>query len=466
VAIDAFPAALQPIIQTNFLERKFEQALRAKLAYRQIADREPFPARIGETLTKTRAGLLPAVTTPMSPVNNGNFDSGFPMNQTGQSANNAQTGFPVEQYTLTINQHGNSIDLNVVTDRVGIANQFVQNAITLGEQAARSLDTLAANALFNTYMGGNTRVTTTLATAGTAVHVDDVRGFQTVFSSTGLIVPVSSSNTLSVMVGADLYTLVGVALDSPSTSTAPGGLSGTLTFSASVSISDGTAGNAVVAANAPMVLRSSGFTSAANGNIPNPATQMAATTLALAGLSNGTMQMVNNCMQAANILRSNGVPDVNGKYCCYIDPLQLQGLFNDGAFQLLYRGAYQSRDYHQGDVLDIGGLLFIPTNLAPQQTLSGVKIHRAIVCGKGALVEGDFAGQDAEDTATPLAEISDVDGVRMVTRAPMDRLQQLVAQSWLWIGGFVTPSDMTTNPNTIPTATNSAYKRAVIIESL
>jgi hypothetical protein len=464
VSIDAFPTALQPIIQTNFLERKFEQALRAKLAYRQIADREPFPARIGETLTKTRAGLLPAITTPLAPTQNGNFDSGFPMNQTGQSPNNAQTGFPVEQYTLTINQYGNTIDLNVVTDRVGIANQFVQNAVVLGEQAARSLDTLAANALFNTYMGGNTRVTTTLGTAGTSVHVDDVRGFQTVFSSQGLIVPVSSSNTLAVQVGSDLYTLVGVTVDGTNSSTAPGGISGTLTFSASVTVADGTAGNAVIAGNAPMVLRSSGFNTTTN--MPNPSGQMAATTLALAGLANGTMQMVNNCMQAANILRSNGVPDVNGKYCCYIDPLQLQGLFNDGAFQLLYRGAYQSRDYHQGDVLDIGGLLFIPTNLAPQQTLSGVKIHRAIVCGKGALVEGDFAGQNAEDTATPLAEISEVDGVRMVTRAPMDRLQQIVAQSWMWIGGFVTPSDMTTNPNTVPTATNSAYKRAVIIESL
>jgi hypothetical protein len=117
-------------------------------------------------------------------------------------------------------------------------------------------------------------------------------------------------------------------------------------------------------------------------------------------------------------------------------------------------------------VLDIGGLRFIPTNLAPQQALSGYKIHRALVVGKGALVEGDFAGQDAEDTDTPLAELSNVDGVRTVTRAPLDRLQQIVAQSWLWIGGFVCPSDTTTNNTTIPTATNSAYKRAIIIESM
>jgi hypothetical protein len=52
----------------------------------------------------------------------------------------------------------------------------------------------------------------------------------------------------------------------------------------------------------------------------------------------------------------------------------------------------------------------------------------------------------------------------MVTREPIDRLQQIIAQSWYWIGGFCAPSDTTTNPTIIPTATNAAYKRAVMIE--
>ena len=38
----------------------------------------------------------------------------------------------------------------------------------------------------------------------------------------------------------------------------------------------------------------------------------------------------------------------------------------------------------------------------------------------------------------------------MVTREPIDRLQQIIAQSWYWIGGFCTPSDTTTNPTTVP----------------
>jgi hypothetical protein len=62
MSIDNFPPALQPIIQQGFLEREFQQAMRSRLGYRACADREEFAVGIGETLTKTRAGLLPSVT--------------------------------------------------------------------------------------------------------------------------------------------------------------------------------------------------------------------------------------------------------------------------------------------------------------------------------------------------------------------------------------------------------------------
>ncbi len=61
-----FPASLQPIIQQGFLDREFDLALRSRLGYRAVADREEISVGIGETLTKTRAGLKPAVTTPVS----------------------------------------------------------------------------------------------------------------------------------------------------------------------------------------------------------------------------------------------------------------------------------------------------------------------------------------------------------------------------------------------------------------
>src|SRR5271166_4893289 len=163
MGIQNFPAALQPIIQQGFLEREFEQALTSRLGYRLIADREEFAVGIGETLTKTRAGLKPSVTTPLAAATNTNLDNGL-----------ASTNWGVEQYTISLNFYAATQDLNMVTSRVGIASQFLQNAAINGEQAARSLDELARNALFSSYFGGNTRVRTTLGSPGTAVSVDDV----------------------------------------------------------------------------------------------------------------------------------------------------------------------------------------------------------------------------------------------------------------------------------------------------
>ena len=71
-----------------------------------------------------------------------------------------------------------------------------------------------------------------------------------------------------------------------------------------------------------------------------------------------------------------------------------------------------------------------------------------------------------EDVAPSDSIVALVDGVCMVTREPLDRLQQIIAQSWYWIGGFCAPSDTTTTSLTVPTATNSNFKRATMIEHI
>ncbi|MDE2473002.1 MAG: hypothetical protein KGL35_30900, partial [Bradyrhizobium sp.] len=123
MSINNLPTSLQSVIQLGYLERKFGRALRAKLGFRAIADREAFMANIGETITKTRTGLLPAVTTVLSPPVNTDITSGLtPQN------------WSVEQYTLSINQYAANQQLNVVTSRVAIDDIFLRNAETLGEQ--------------------------------------------------------------------------------------------------------------------------------------------------------------------------------------------------------------------------------------------------------------------------------------------------------------------------------------------
>ena len=457
MAIQNFPTQLQPIVQQGFLAREFEDGLTSRLGFRAIADRETFPNRIGESITKTRKGLKSPVTSPMIPAANTNFDNGL-----------SPSSWSVEQYVLSINQYGDTIDLNMVTEGVGIASQFLANARTNGVQAMQSLDRLARNALFGGtpgglggYLGGNTRVLVTLGSAATAIRVDDIRGFQSVFTAQGQIAPTASTMGMVVTVGTNVYTLIGTAADSVNASTAPGGMSGTLTFSTNVAASDGTSGQPVIASTAPLVLRPNGRSTTASLAAP----------LGTYGASNyvpGDTLGIQTVLTAVAALRSNNVPTINGSYNCYLDDSQLLGLFRDADFKYLYRGAYGSEAYSAGSVIELLGVRFVPTTEAPQQiSLGAGPIHRAIVCGQGALIEGDFANVgsiDIPDAEQSLLEV--VDGVCMVTREPLDRLKQVIAQSWYWIGGFALPTDLTANTSIIPIATNSYLKRAVIIESL
>ena len=439
MGIENFPPALQPIIQQGFLEREFQQALTSRLGYRACADRVQISVGIGETLTRTRAGLKPSITIPLVPSTNTNFDNGL-----------APTGWSVEQYTITINHYAATTDLNMVTSRVGIASQFLQNAYVNGEQAARSLDELARNALFSSYFGGNTCVRTTLSSPAASIAVDDIRGFQFTFVN-GVQQAVSQTNPLTVTVGQDAYTLVGAIADATNVSTTPGGISGVLAFSTSVSVSDGTAGNPVIAANASVIVRPS----------------QRGTAAALTATDMLTMSCL---LDAVAKLRMNAVPEIDGVYNCYLDPVSARQLFADPDFKQLFQGATSANQvFRQGMTNDFLGLRFVPTTEAyvqPHPTLAGLMVRRPIICGQGALIEGDFAGMAADDVAPRDSIVSVVDDVAMVTREPIDRLQQIIAQSWYWIGGFCAPSDTTTNPTTVPTATNAAFKRAVMVEHI
>jgi hypothetical protein len=437
MGIQNFPAALQPIIQQGFLEREFRHALRSRMTFRSCADREDVAVGIGETLTKIRAGLKPSVTTPMLPSTNTNLDNGL-----------TPTGWGVEQYTLSINHYAATTDLNMVTSGVGIASQFLENAYVNGEQAARNLDELARNALCNAYFNGNSRVRTTLGSAGPIVAIDDLRGFQFAFVN-GVQQPIGSTNPLTVTIGANSYTAIAASPDTMNVSAAPKGISGTLTLSANVSVADGTAGNTVQAATACAISRPNQRT--------NTAQIQSADTLTMAALLDSVAK-----------LRLNAVPDIDGAYNCYLDPMSARQLFADPDFKQLYQGATSANlVFRRGMVNEFLGLRFITTNeafVSPHPAIAGALVRRSIVCGKGALIEGDFAGMAANDVAPEDSIVTLVDGIAMVTREPIDRLQQIIAQSWYWIGGFCAPTDTTTSPSTVPTATNAAYKRAVMVE--
>ena len=449
--IQNMPASLQNAIQQGFLEREFQTGLQSAIGYRAIADRETVSINVGETVTKTRAGLKAPVTTPLSPSGNTNLDNGItPSSQT------------IEQYTLGIDQYGDSIDLNIVTSQVGIANQFLLNSMTNGKQARQSLDRLARNALFSSYLGGHTRVRTTLGAPAATINVDDVRGFETVLGTgamAGKYVPVSATYTAQVLIGSNVYTLTGTARDGSNVSTTPGGYSGTLTFSGNVTVADGTALNRVDHANAPVLVRP-------NGKWTGGSAYAAATSVnSLASTDVLTLGTIEDAI--AQLRNNTGMQDE--LFNLYLDNVSMRELFADQDFKLMYQGQYGSPEARRGQVFQLMGANFIPTTEALLQShpsTAGLTVHRPVLCAPGALVEGDFAGMEekAKEITGGNSEIQMIDGVTQVVRGPIDRLQQIVAQSWFWIGGFVAPTDATANSNIIPTAGAQYLKRAVVIE--
>jgi hypothetical protein len=447
MAIQNMPLQLQPAIQQGFLEREFRDGLQSALAYRAIADREPISINIGETITKTRQGFKAPVTTPMLPSGNTNLDNGL-----------TATATAIEQYTLSLNMYGDTTDLNVITSQVGIANQFLLNAKVNGVQARQSLDRLARNALFAAYLGGNTRVRVTLGAPATTISVDDIRGFLTVLVN-GVYVAVSGSNTAQVQVGSNTYTLTGAAADTTNVSTSFNGISGTLTFSSNVTVADGTALNTVAHPNAPALIRPNGKWTGGSAF---------ASTTSTASLTSSDTLSLSAIEDAVAILRNNtGI--IGPDFDWFGDNVSMRQLFADADFKQAFQGQYGSREWREGEVFKLAGVRFNPTTEAPVQvhpTNAALKVRRPIIATSGALVEGDFAGmeQKAAELSGTNAMVDYVDDVVMVTRAPLDRLAQIVGQSWFWVGGFVAPTDATATATVIPTAGAQYYKRAVVLE--
>ena len=463
MAITNFPAALQPILQEGFLERELEEGLDSILAYRRTALRETVPARIGETITRTRKGRKSPITTPLTPASTSSLDNGL-----------SPSTFAIEQYLLTLNEYADTVDVNMLQELAGIADQLIANSRNNGVQAAQSMERLARQALFGAYLGGNTRVRTDLGAGGTtSCHVDDIRGFTTVLVN-GEPTPVSGTNTLAVAETAaaaggvtQSLTVTGVTADATNESSVPDGISGVLTFSSATTPVNG---DAIVSSNAPRILRPMSHITMA---------QMQSSDTFTFGLVE----------DAVAYLRDNGVPPHDdGSYHVILDNTSMRQLWADQDFKVLFAGRADSREYRDGDIIRMLGVTFIPTTEAYVQpagqqydgatygTAGGgtgpaainTRIRRPIVMGAEALIQGDFEGLDmwlGREGMEPIGEVFLVNGVAQILRPPLDRLQQWTSLTWTWVGGFAVPTDTTATTSIIPTANGAAlFKRCVAIE--
>jgi hypothetical protein len=456
MSISDFPAALQATIQEGFLDREFEEGLDSVLAYRMCAIEETIPARIGETLTRTRKGRMAPTVTPLVPsAVAANLDNSL----TPQS-------FSVEQYSYSVNEYAQTADVDTMAEMVGIADQFISYSRNNGVAAAQSLERLAKIALFAAYNGGNTWVRTDIgASSTTTCEVDDIRGFQNVLVN-GVVTPVSGGHPLTVneiatSSGGVTQTLsvTGVTADGTNHSIYPSsvggvsdGISGTLTFTAATAPVNG---DAIVASNAAKVFRPAGKVTTA---------QLAA----------GDVLTLNTVLNAVAYLRDNGVPALpDGSYKCILDNQSMRALFADQDFKILFAGRDASREYRSADIVSLLGVEFLPTTEAYVQAKNAaaglnVNVRRPIVIGAEALLQGNFEGLEDwinRDGFKPIGYIMLVNNVAQIVRPPLDRLQRTASLTWTWIGSFAVPTDITATTDIIPTANGAAlFKRCAVIE--
>jgi hypothetical protein len=414
----SLPAAIQAIMQNGLLARTFEDALFPDLLYAAVADRRPWRANLGDTGTFTRPGLLSPVTTPLT-----------------VGTDPSAATYTVEQYSATMSSYANSVDTNMVQSAMTLASKFLEDVQRLGMNAGQSVNRIARDRLYRAYAGGRTWCTAT-ASSDTTIAVADVAGFTTVLVN-GVPTPVSGSNPLNV-------TISGVANTVTATSVTTG--AGNLTLGTTRA---DTAGDYVVATNAPVSIRT------ASRNTAFDATTADVATFAM-------------FRAAVARLRSMNVPTIQGAYAAHIDPTTEQELFADSEFRQAFQGRADSPVYRDLAIGRFGGIDWVRNNEAPT-VLGGsggnVTVHRALVIGGNSLLQAPFEDMAGLLAGTGVEEVPNIQllgpatgvQVAVIVRPPQDRLQQVLSTTWNYIGDFTVPTDSTTGDAAL-------YKRGVVVE--
>jgi hypothetical protein len=231
------------------------------------------------------------------------------------------------------------------------------------------------------------------------------------------------------------------------------GVSGTLTITGASAAP--VAGDAIIAANAPKVVR--------------PNNKPADT-----ALNAGDVMTLQLLLNAKARLEMNNVPKFSdGTYHLIHDPSIMTQLLADQQFLVAYASRYQAPEYQTGQIFRLFDITFIPTTEAYVQPANAavginVPVRRSVLMGAESLLQGNFDGLDMylqQDGLNPIGDVMLVNNVAQIVRPPIDRMLRVISMTWTWIGSFTSPTDGTATPNIIPTANNALYKRSVVIHT-
>ncbi len=457
--LQGIPSSLVSLVQDGTLERVFHDSMYPRLQFRGEAIPELWQANLGERQIFTRAGLMDPSIDPLTP---------------GQDP--VPGGYDTEQWEASANQYGHTIDTHMPTSYTALASLFLRNTQSLGLHSGQTLNRLVRNRLFGAYLAGEAMVTAAASAGALQVAVSTLSGFTQKLQN-GRLEAVTPANPLPVTfttVGEPANNIVGYAPFNPQQPLGPG----VITFAAALTVG--------VAARAGIFAQTRSRRLRVGGGATVDA------------ITSANILTLNDVIAGVTRLRSMNVPPhSDGYYHVQLTAEGEQQIFADNHWQRLHQSLPDSVAYRDLAITSAVGCVFyrntedprtstvkagsLITNaggaggaqLAPEigaelTNADGVNIRRCIITGGGAIYEKylDESKFITEAGSTgKIGQFSIVNGgvsvmtqrIRYILRAPQDRLQQVVSQSWSWSGDFPVPSDGLVGDS-------ARYKRAVVIE--
>ncbi|MFA6166750.1 MAG: hypothetical protein WC700_09045 [Gemmatimonadaceae bacterium] len=476
--------SVRSYVQDKLLERHFHDVLFPELIFRGDFIDRTWAGNIGDSIIATRKGTIKPSLAPVI-----------------VRADPTPKGFPVEQWESNIAQWAGASDVDAPTSALACINLFKTTVQSLGLAGSESVNKLARNCLFNAAMAGWTVLTagsgpTIVAPLGTTTfHVQRLNGFTTARNPTLAgaenvrFGAVSSANPLDITIVTNAGVLlplkvIGFTPDNVADIFGPGtilcmsvaGFTATFLARAAVYSVDRTfcvrqgGGSKIDSVVAGNILDLSAIRSAVakmrTGHVPKHADQYYHLHLDSYGESqlyaSTEFQRLNTSLPDYVIYRDMVISNMMG--CLFLlnevcpAPETVTG-GSTATYEPDYVGGLQNPDADPfgGEVYNDG-------------TTAGTQVRRALITGaecayeytleKGLLVtDAGLNGAVGDFSITNNGVEINSDGIELIFRAPMDRLQQVVGTAWRFTGAHIAGTDAAA-----PTGGAGRYKRTVCIE--
>lgn len=448
---------IRSIIQEGYLERAFHDALFPQLIYRGDVMSVPWPGEVGDQQIFTGKGLIPPKGRPLAP-----------------GVDPEPVSYALEQWEATLQNYASTIDTHMPTSVQAIVDLLMQNASQLGLQAAQTLNRLVRDRMHNAAESGWTVANgANVGPASTSLPVMRLNGFtrarrpDLTNGSRVRFNAVSASNPLRITVNGVANTVVGYTPDTTGDELGPG----TLTLGSAINW----------AARTPVLSLDRSPTLFVGGGDQ------------VDDLGTTDLPRLQDLRNVVTSLRRNNIPrHPDGDYHAHIGPVSEGALMADTEIQRMLTGRpenYMYQDFVVGRILNVA---FVQNNEAPTPltvdpydgvtfsdddpfapeltndgTASGMEVQRILFSGFGGifeyyqdpamyLTEAGITGKMGDVQVSNNGVEINADRIKLIMRAPLNRLQDMVATSWRFVGDWVCRTDAATGGN-------QRYKRFAVL---